>query len=105
MARADMGSVTVTTSGTAVQITSSIISGSKVRSNDVVLTVEITPRATNTGAAMYVGNSGVSSTYGKRVAKGDSYTFNCEPGGDKFNSFYIDSDASGDIADWTVVFV
>jgi hypothetical protein len=39
-----------------------------------VLTVEITPRATNTGAAMYVGNSGVSSTYGKRVAKGTSST-------------------------------
>jgi hypothetical protein len=54
---------------------------------------------------MYVGGSGVSSTYGKRVAKGDSYTFNMEPGGDKFNTFYVDSDASGDIADWTAVFL
>lgn len=105
MARVDMGTVTVSGSGTAVQIASSIASGSKVRAADVVLSVEVTPRATNSGAAMYVGTSNVTTTYGKRVAKGDSYTFNCEPGGDKFNSFYIDSDASGDIADWTVVFV
>jgi hypothetical protein len=104
MARVDMGSVTVSATGTAVQITSSIASGSKVRAGDVALSVEITPRATNSGAAMYVGGSNVSTTYGKRVAKGDSYTVNCEPGGDKFNTLYVDADTNGDIADWTVVF-
>jgi hypothetical protein len=66
--------------------------------------MEITPRTTNSGAAMYVGGSNVSTTYGKRVAKGDSYTINLEPGGDKFNAFYLDADSSGDIADWTIIF-
>lgn len=104
MARTDMGTVTVASSGTAVQITSSIASGSKVRASDVAMSVEITPRATNSGAAMYVGGSNVTTSYGKRVAKGYSYTFNCEPGGDKFNTFYIDADTGGDKADWTCVF-
>ena len=105
MARGDNGTVEVATSGTAVKITTSIAASSKVRASDVVLVVSITPRATNTGDAMYYGTSNVTTTYGSRIPKGTAKTFNYEPGGDKFNSFYVDSDSGGDLIDWTVVFV
>ena len=104
MARTDMGTVKVVTSRTRVQITTSIASGSKVRASAVALSIEIAPRATNSGAAMYVGTSNVTTTYGKRIAKGDSYTFTNESGGDRFDTFYMDADSGGDLADWTVVF-
>ena len=104
MARTDMGTVTVASSGTAVQITTSIAAGSKARASAVAISIEVAPRATNTGAAMYVGGSNVTTTYGKRIAKGDSYTFANDKGGDKFNSFYMDADSGGDLADWTVIF-
>jgi hypothetical protein len=104
MARGDAGTVKVTTAGTAVQITTSIPADPiKVRAGDIILALEITPHEANSGALMYVGNSGVSSTAGVRIKKGFSKTINFEPGGDRFNTWYIDADNGGDSADWVVL--
>ena len=106
MARGDAGTVTVTTAGTAVRITTSVPSTPiKVRASDVILALEVTPRSGNTGASMYIGNSGVSSSDGVQILKGVSKKINFEPGGDRFNTWYIDADSGGDKADWVVLFV
>ncbi len=101
MARLDTGSVTVSTAGTRVQVTSSL-SSSRVRATDKITSIEISPRSNNSGAAMYFGTGNVSSTMGRRILKGDSITVSLE-GGDDFSQFYVDSDGNGDIADWTVI--
>ena len=105
MARGDTG--TITSAGTAVQITSSlktVAEGQRVRASQQILALTVTPRATNTGAAIYVGNSAVSTSFGRRVAKGDSHTYQFEPGTDAFNAWYVASDSSGDLVDWEVLF-
>ncbi len=103
MARGTSGSVTVAASGTAVQITTSIVTGARVRPTDTIFTLEVTPRDTNTGDAMYFGDSKVSTTYGSRVKKGVAKKLGFEPGRDKFSEWYADADSGGDIADWVVI--
>ncbi len=111
MAKIDAGTVTVTSAGTAVQISTSIASGARVRASEKIAVLEVTPRATNTGDAMYLGSSNVSTTYGVRIPKGSSKSISLTgilgltegTGRDAFNQFYMDADSPGDKADWVVV--
>jgi hypothetical protein len=106
MARGDTGTVTVV-AGAATQITSSLktqAEGQRVRSSQQILALSVTPRATNTGVAIYVGGASVSTTHGRRVAKGDEHTFQFEPGTDDFTAWYVDGDSSGDLVDWEILF-
>ena len=94
---------TVTVGGTAERITGDLASDAIVRASTRILSIEITPRSTNSGAAMYVGTSGVSTTYGKRILKGVSHTINFEPTTEKFSNIYMAADGGADKADWTVI--
>ncbi len=102
MARLDTGTVTV--SGGARQITADLASDAAVRASDKILSIEITPRDTNAGDAMYFGRSNVLTTYGSRILKGVSKAMNVEKGADAFSVFYMASDSGGDQADWVVIF-
>ena len=100
----DAGTVTVNTGGTAEQITSDLASTAVVRASLRIISIEITPRPSNTGDAMYVGTSSVTTSYGKRIPKGASHTINFEPTTEKFSNIYMDADSGGDKADWVVIF-
>lgn len=102
MARLDTGTVTV--SSGARQITADLASDAAIRASDKIRSIEITPRSTNAGDAMYFGRLNVSTTYGARILKGVSKAMTPESGGDAFSVFYMAADTSGDKADWVVIF-
>ncbi len=76
MSKFDTGTVTVNAGGTRELITGDLSSTSTVRATNNILSIEITPRSDNTGAAMYFGTVSVTTSYGSRILKGVSKFIN-----------------------------
>ncbi len=87
-----IGSVTVTSPGTAVAV---------VSSGNAISAVSFRARSDNTGA-VYVGDSDVDSTNGYRLEPGDELTLSFRETID-LRRFFIDADTANDSADFAGV--
>ena len=87
-----MGTVTVTSAGTAVQV---------VSSGNALAAVTFRARSGNAGA-VYVGDSGVSSSAGCELNPGDQVTLRFRETID-LRRFYIDADNNNDRVDYAGV--
>ncbi|MEE8046507.1 MAG: hypothetical protein V3T49_06690 [Dehalococcoidia bacterium] len=87
-----IGSVTVTSPGTAVAV---------VSSGNAISAVSFRARSDNTGA-VYVGDSDVDSTNGYRLEPGDELTLSFRETID-LRRFFIDGDTANDSADFAGV--
>ena len=94
--------MTFTAEGGAKAIVDDLVATSLVRSTGptrFVTAMEIMPRSTNTGAAMYWGRSTVTTTYGSRMPKGVSKVVEWDGGAINVNDVYMVGDSGGDLAD------
>ena len=87
-----VGTVTISTPGTRVQV---VASGNAVRA------VSFRARATNTGA-VYIGDETVASTSGYRLEPGDEVAFLFKEEVD-LRRFYVDAATASDRVDYAAV--
>lgn len=101
----DSGTLTIGTPGTALQLSSSLVSNAIVRASQKIISLEVTPREGNSGVSMYLGTVGVSNTNGRQILKGVSHSVNLDPTTMKFSNWYADADSGGDEIDWEVLWI
>ena len=87
-----IGSITVATPGTAVAVATS---------GNAITAVSFRARADNTGA-VYVGDSGVSSSNGYRLEPGDELNLSFKETID-LRRFFVDADTANDAVDFAGV--
>ena len=87
-----IGSITVATPGTAVAVATS---------GNAITAVSFRARTDNTGA-VYVGDSGVSSSNGYRLEPGDELTLSFRETID-LRRFFVDADTANDAVDFAGV--
>ena len=87
-----IGSITVTTPGTAVAVATS---------GNAITAVSFRARTDNTGA-VYVGDSGVSSSNGYRLEPGDELNLSFRETID-LRRFFVDADTANDAVDFAGV--
>ncbi|MCI0872496.1 MAG: hypothetical protein J4O07_11865 [Chloroflexi bacterium] len=87
-----IGSITVATPGTAVAVATS---------GNAITAVSFRARADNTGA-VYVGDSGVSSSNGYRLEPGDELNLSFKETID-LRRFFVDADTASDSIDFAGV--
>ena len=87
-----IGSITVATPGTAVAVATS---------GNAITAVSFRARTDNTGA-VYVGDSGVSSSNGYRLEPGDELNLSFRETID-LRRFFVDADTAGDGVDFAGV--
>ena len=87
-----IGSITVGTPGTAVAVATS---------GNAITAVSFRARTDNTGA-VYVGDSGVSSSNGYRLEPGDELTLSFRETID-LRRFFVDADTADDAVDFAGV--
>ena len=87
-----IGSITVATPGTAVAIATS---------GNAITAVSFRARTDNTGA-VYVGDSGVSSSNGYRLEPGDELNLSFKETID-LRRFFVDADTANDAVDFAGV--
>ena len=87
-----IGSITVATPGTAVAVATS---------GNAITAVSFRARTDNTGA-VYVGDSGVSSSNGYRLEPGDELSLSFKETID-LRRFFVDADTANDAVDFAGV--
>ena len=99
---ANFDTMTFTAGAAAQQIIDDLAADSFVRATGAtqyITGMEITPRSTNSGAAMYWGRSNVTTAYGSRILKGVSKQISWDNGAINVNDIYMVGDDSTDKAD------
>ena len=91
-----MGTTTVTTAGTEVQVRN--VAAEKVRA------ISFKARVANTGVIYVGGDSAVSSTNGYTLSAGESVSIDYgDRGGEDAKTFWVDCSVNGERVDWILI--